>query len=138
MRSSNGSGSSSSVLPQCRVAKVVRDLQSGAMFDSSTLQSSAVLNHNSNNNNNNCSSNNNKNNHHRWSRSSPLPPPPPPAPRNRDSEKIVHRAVLGYLGTIDIPNHLKSVSMMSLVKKCIKRIKTEKQDPTLVSKYVVL
>ncbi|KAJ8680308.1 hypothetical protein QAD02_016095, partial [Eretmocerus hayati] len=115
-RSSNASGSSSistSSHPQCRVAKVVRDLQSGAMFDRSCSQASSKA-------------------PRRWSRSSPLPPPPPPASRKRDSEKIVHRAVLGYLGTIDIPSHLKSVPMMPLVRKCIKRIKSEKRDPTTV------
>lgn len=96
--------------PQCRIAKVVRDLHSGAMF--SCRMSVPNL--------------------HRWSMSSPPLPPPPPSSRKRDSEKIVHRAVLGYLGTIDIPNHLQSVSMMSLVRKCIKRIKTENRNPTTV------
>ncbi|XP_031780001.1 regulator of G-protein signaling loco isoform X3 [Nasonia vitripennis] len=116
-RSSNASGSSglsATVHPQCRVAKVVRDLQSGAMFEASTTRISVPTNT------------------HRWNMSSPLPPPPPPSSRKRDSEKIVHRAVLGYLGTIDIPSHLHSVSMMSLVRKCIKRIKAEKRDPTTV------
>ncbi|XP_023245188.1 regulator of G-protein signaling loco [Copidosoma floridanum] len=85
------------------------------MFDSSIIQSTAVSNP-----------------IHRWDMSSPLPPPPPPASRKPDSEKIVHRTVLGYLGTIDIPSHLQSVSMMSLVRKCIKRIKSDKRDPTTV------
>ncbi|XP_058804018.1 regulator of G-protein signaling loco isoform X2 [Phymastichus coffea] len=101
---------STSLQPQCRIAKVVRDLHSGAMFN---CRMSVP-------------------NLHRWSMSSPPLPPPPPASRKCDSEKIVHRAVLGYLGTIDIPNHLQSMTMMSLVRKCIKRIKTESRNLTTV------
>ncbi|XP_011149139.1 regulator of G-protein signaling loco isoform X2 [Harpegnathos saltator] len=107
---------------QCRVAKVVRDLQSGAMFHavgSSTMSE-------------------NKDHygysglHYRWNMTSPLPPPPPPVSHKRDSEKIVHRTVVGYLGTIDIPNQLHSSCMMQVLRKCIKRLKAEKRNPTTV------
>lgn len=86
---------------QCRVAKVVRDLQSGAMFDTTgrAVQQSKI----------HCS-----HLHHRWNMSNPLPPPPPPTSHKRDSEKIVHRTVVGYLGTIDIPNQLHPSSMMQV------------------------
>ncbi|CAB0029676.1 unnamed protein product, partial [Trichogramma brassicae] len=106
-------------LPQCRVAKVVRDLQSGAMFGSTYP-------------NNTKPSSSCSNLPHRWSMSSQLPLPPPPAVRRHDSEKIVHRAVLGYLGSLEIPSHLQSVSMVSLVKKCIKRVKAEQRNPSTV------
>ncbi|KAI4498923.1 hypothetical protein M0802_006098 [Mischocyttarus mexicanus] len=104
---------------QCRVAKVVRDLQSGAMFDTAgrAIQQSKIhCNHL----------------HHRWNMSNPLPPPPPPTSHKRDSEKIVHRTVVGYLGTIDIPNQLHPSSMMQVLRKCIKRLKAEKRNPTTV------
>jgi len=52
--------------------------------------------------------------YYRWNMTSPLPPPPPPVSHKRDSEKIVHRTVVGYLGTIDIPNQLHPSSMMQV------------------------
>ncbi|KAL6423212.1 hypothetical protein ACFW04_010110 [Cataglyphis niger] len=107
---------------QCRAAKVVRDLQSGAMFhaplgsvasDSKDQYNYSVL-------------------HYRWNMTSPLPPPPPPVSHKRDTEKIVHRTVVGYLGTIDIPNQLHPSCMMQVLRKCIKRLKAEKRNPTTV------
>ncbi|XP_018312460.1 regulator of G-protein signaling loco isoform X1 [Mycetomoellerius zeteki] len=108
---------------QCRAAKVVRDLQSGAMFhtvpaglampDAKDQYNYSGL-------------------HYRWNMTSPLPLPPPPASHKRDSEKIVHRTVVGYLGTIDIPNQLHPSSMMQVLRKCIKRLKAEKRNPTTV------
>ncbi|XP_053998041.1 regulator of G-protein signaling loco isoform X2 [Hylaeus anthracinus] len=106
---------------QCRVAKVVRDLQSGAMFDATGRPSTVSQNEGSY-----CGL------HYRWDMSSPLPPPPPPAAHKRDSEKIVHRTVVGYLGTIDIPNQLHPSCMMQVLRKCIKRLKAEKRNPTTV------
>ncbi|XP_076164696.1 regulator of G protein signaling family member locomotion defects isoform X2 [Ptiloglossa arizonensis] len=106
---------------QCRVAKVVRDLQSGAMFDATGRAPTASQNQGSY-----CGL------HYRWDMSSPLPPPPPPASHKRDSEKIVHRTVVGYLGTIDIPNQLHPSCMMQVLRKCIKRLKAEKRNPTTV------
>ncbi|XP_012287001.1 regulator of G-protein signaling loco isoform X2 [Orussus abietinus] len=104
---------------QCRVAKVVRDLHSGAMFDDAVKvvpQTKIQCNH--------------TNLHRRWNLVSP--PPPPPHSHKRDSEKIVHRTVVGYLGTIDIPNQLHPSSMMQVLRKCIKRLKAEKRNPTTV------
>lgn len=89
---------------QCRVAKVVRDLQSGAMFDVAGKTPPELQNHG-----NYC------NLHYHWDMSSPLPPPPPPTSHKRDSEKIVHRTVVGYLGTIDIPNQLHPSCMMQVI-----------------------
>ncbi|XP_033322330.1 regulator of G protein signaling family member locomotion defects isoform X2 [Megalopta genalis] len=106
---------------QCRVAKVVRDLQSGVMFDTTERTSNDLQNQE-----------NYSSLQYRWDMSSPLPPPPPPASHKRDSEKIVHRTVVGYLGTIDIPNQLHPSCMMQVLKKCIKRLKAEKRNPTTV------
>ncbi|CAL7938118.1 unnamed protein product [Xylocopa violacea] len=106
---------------QCRVAKVVRDLQSGAMFDAAGKTPPEVQSHGTY-----CDL------HYHWDMSSPLPPPPPPASHKRDSEKIVHRTVVGYLGTIDIPNQLHPSCMMQVLRKCIKRLKAEKRNPTTV------
>ncbi|XP_017886378.1 regulator of G-protein signaling loco isoform X1 [Ceratina calcarata] len=106
---------------QCRVAKVVRDLQSGAMFDATGKTPPELQSHGTY-----CDL------HYHWDMSSPLPPPPPPASHKRDSEKIVHRTVVGYLGTIDIPNQLHPSCMMQVLRKCIKRLKAEKRNPTTV------
>ncbi|XP_076294990.1 regulator of G protein signaling family member locomotion defects isoform X2 [Lasioglossum baleicum] len=106
---------------QCRVAKVVRDLQSGVMFDTTERTSTELQNQENYNSI-----------QYRWDMSSPLPPPPPPTSHKRDSEKIVHRTVVGYLGTIDIPNQLHPSCMMQVLKKCIKRLKAEKRNPTTV------
>ncbi|XP_012254284.2 regulator of G-protein signaling loco isoform X3 [Athalia rosae] len=105
---------------QCRIAKVVRDLHSGAMFDAANRNSQNKIQ---------CS---HSSLHHRWNMASPLPPPPPPLSLKRDTEKIVHRTVVGYLGTIDIPNQLPPSSMMQVLRKCIKRLKAEKRNPTTV------
>ncbi|XP_008554044.1 regulator of G-protein signaling loco isoform X1 [Microplitis demolitor] len=56
----------------------------------------------------------------------------PPPLNKRETEKIVHRTVVGYLGTIDIPNQLHSSMMMQVLKKCIKRLKQEKRNPITV------
>ncbi|KAF7995057.1 hypothetical protein HCN44_004529 [Aphidius gifuensis] len=113
---------------QCRVAKVVRDLQTGAMFDDNNELIDRLPIGKLQCNQNGI--------YHRWnlSNSVPLPPPPPPPPphlHKRDTEKIVHRTVVGYLGTIDIPN-IHPSTMMQVLKKCIKRLKAEKRNPTTV------
>ncbi|XP_011882192.1 PREDICTED: regulator of G-protein signaling loco isoform X2 [Vollenhovia emeryi] len=108
---------------QCRAAKVVRDLQSGAMFHTVPADLAAPDPKTPYD----CPAP-----HYRWNMTSPLPPPPPPASHKRDSEKIVHRTVVGYLGTIDIPNQLHPSSMMQVLRKCIKRLKAEKRNPTTV------
>ncbi|XP_046624496.1 regulator of G-protein signaling loco isoform X1 [Neodiprion virginianus] len=105
---------------QCAIAKVVRDLHSGAMFDALNCSSQNKIQ---------CS---HASLHHRWNMASPLPPPPPPLSSRRDTEKIVHRTIVGYLGTIDIPNQLPPSSMMQVLKKCVKRLKAEKRNPTTV------
>ncbi|XP_070158476.1 regulator of G-protein signaling loco isoform X2 [Polyergus mexicanus] len=107
---------------QCRAAKVVRDLQSGAMFHTSLGN---VVSDNKDQYNYSVP-------HYRWNMTSPLPPPPPPVSHKRDTEKIVHRTVVGYLGTIDIPNQLHPSCMMQVLRKCIKRLKAEKRNPTTV------
>ncbi|XP_029669207.1 regulator of G-protein signaling loco isoform X2 [Formica exsecta] len=107
---------------QCRAAKVVRDLQSGAMFHTSLGN---VVSDNKDQYNYSVL-------HYRWNMTSPLPPPPPPVSHKRDTEKIVHRTVVGYLGTIDIPNQLHPSCMMQVLRKCIKRLKAEKRNPTTV------
>ncbi|XP_011160617.2 regulator of G-protein signaling loco isoform X2 [Solenopsis invicta] len=109
---------------QCRAAKVVRDLQSGAMFH--TVPAGLAVPEQTKDQYNYSGL------HYRWNMTSPLPPPPPPVSHKRDSEKIVHRTVVGYLGTIDIPNQLHPSSMMQVLRKCIKRLKAEKRNPTTV------
>ncbi|EZA60643.1 hypothetical protein DMN91_007153 [Ooceraea biroi] len=106
---------------QCRAAKVVRDLQSGAMFQ---VGGAALENKDHYSSYSGLQ--------YRWNMTSPLPPPPPPVSHKRDSEKIVHRTVVGYLGTIDIPNQLHPSCMMQVLRKCIKRLKAEKRNPTTV------
>lgn len=91
---------------QCRAAKVVRDLQSGAMFH--TVPAGLAVPEQTKDQYNYSGL------HYRWNMTSPLPPPPPPVSHKRDSEKIVHRTVVGYLGTIDIPNQLHPSSMMQV------------------------
>lgn len=132
--------------PSCRVAKVVRDLQSGAMFQTFETQSlSASVSCSSLPLTPPCSKSSNNvdqeiltpGSYMRWPTISPPPPPLPPPPlfsRKRDQpcEKIVHRAVLEYMGSIDIPRHLQQASRMSLIKKCIKRVKTERRNPNMV------
>ncbi|XP_012058166.1 PREDICTED: regulator of G-protein signaling loco [Atta cephalotes] len=113
--------STSALQLQCRAAKVVRDLQSGAMFHTDGLAMPDAKDQY-----------NYSGLHYRWNMTSPLPLPPPPASHKRDSEKIVHRTVVGYLGTIDIPNQLHPSSMMQVLRKCIKRLKAEKRNPTTV------
>lgn len=102
------SGSVGSVQLQCRVAKVVRDLRSGAMFDLAgelVPQPKIRCGHSSL--------------HRHWNATNIIPPPPPPPlSRKRDAEKIVHRTVVGYLGTIDIPNQLHPSSMMKVKMMC--------------------
>ncbi|XP_066586671.1 regulator of G-protein signaling loco isoform X2 [Prorops nasuta] len=105
---------------QCGFAKVVRDLHSNVMLDTEVSISHSKSQ---------CSL---SGLHHRWNMSSPLPPPPPPVLYKRESEKIVHRTIVGYLGTIDIPNQLHPSSMMQVLRKCIKRLKAEKRNPTTV------
>ncbi|XP_051161677.1 regulator of G-protein signaling loco isoform X2 [Leptopilina boulardi] len=92
------------IQPLYRIANVVRDLQTGAMFSGRSVHPNKIQ----------CSI------------------PPPPVSHKRDSEKIVHRTVVGYLGTIDIPDQLHPSSMMEVLKKCIKRLKAEKRTPTTV------
>ncbi|XP_043461403.1 regulator of G-protein signaling loco isoform X3 [Leptopilina heterotoma] len=92
------------IQPLYRIANVVRDLQTGAMFSGRSMHPNKIQ----------CSI------------------PPPPVSHKRDSEKIVHRTVVGYLGTIDIPDQLHPSSMMEVLKKCIKRLKAEKRTPTTV------
>ncbi|TGZ47582.1 hypothetical protein DBV15_03429 [Temnothorax longispinosus] len=111
---------------QCRAAKVVRDLQSGAMFNAVADLVALAAPESAK------SQYNYSGPHYRWNMTSPLPPPPPPVSHKRDSEKIVHRTVVGYLGTIDIPNQLHPSSMMQVLRKCIKRLKAEKRNPTTV------
>jgi len=101
--------STSALQLQCRAAKVVRDLQSGAMFHTDGLAMPDAKDQY-----------NYSGLHYRWNMTSPLPLPPPPASHKRDSEKIVHRTVVGYLGTIDIPNQLHPSSMMQVHSHILK------------------
>lgn len=86
---------------QNRIAKVVHDLRTGAMFEESLVQPSACVISN-------------------WS-PPPIAPTPPPRPHQllpseaEDSEQ--HQFIIGYLGTIEIPKQLQPGSKLQVSKK---------------------
>ncbi|XP_074114684.1 regulator of G protein signaling family member locomotion defects isoform X1 [Cotesia typhae] len=131
---------------KCTVEKVVNDLKTGAMFDSQSattrhppppppkMQCSQTGSHR--HLNLTCSSSfdnlsDNPSTQELFSSGTACSLLAPP-PKKRETEKIVHRTVVGYLGTIDIPNQLHPSMMMQVLKKCIKRLKQEKRNPTTV------
>ncbi|XP_063241261.1 regulator of G-protein signaling loco isoform X2 [Bacillus rossius redtenbacheri] len=93
---------------QGRAAKVVRDLRTGAMFEEPPCEDSPA----------------------------PSPPPPRPAPVLAPSPAPApvpeHRALVGYLGTIEMPRELQPGSRLQVVRGCIRRLRAEKRAHTLV------
>nr|CAD7463780.1 unnamed protein product [Timema tahoe] len=111
---------------QSRAAKVVRDLRTGAMFEEQqreavtlptattrvTCKSTPPL-------------------PQRWE---PAPVPPPriyPPPQGK-VDSVEYRAMVGYLGTIEMPRELQPGSRLQVVRGCIKRLRAEKRAHTLV------
>ena len=116
---------------QNRGTKVARDLRTGAMFEEQQIESSSMV------------QNPGKSNPplpQQWEPPVPLPLPPPrlyPHPqtdkaRESDRDRIEYRALVGYLGTIEMPKELQPGSRLQVVRSCIKRLRTEKRAHTLV------
>uniref|UniRef100_A0A8D8Q0L3 Regulator of G-protein signaling loco n=2 Tax=Cacopsylla melanoneura TaxID=428564 RepID=A0A8D8Q0L3_9HEMI len=120
-------------IPRCdvqnRAAKVVRDLRTGALFEeqivvkTSPKKASPGMNQ------------------QQWKSPShvPLPLPrlylPGPSHENavvRDEDEEVLSAIVGYLGTIEMPRKLPPASRPQVVRGCIKKLRTEKRTPTMV------
>ncbi|KAJ8875486.1 hypothetical protein PR048_023381 [Dryococelus australis] len=107
---------------QGRAAKVVRDLRTGAMFEEqqrealrATSKSTPPLP-----------------SPQRWDTAPAPPPPPRPNPPGQDPEGPEHRALVGYLGTIEMPRELQPGSRLQVVRGCIRRLRAEKRAHTLV------
>ncbi|KAK7864648.1 hypothetical protein R5R35_012420 [Gryllus longicercus] len=133
---SGGQHHRSGIVPQqSRAAKVVRDLRTGAMFEEQQLETMSVpsgvmrpvsksalplL--------------------QRWEPPVPVPLPPPrlyppvqiEKPQETEQDKIEYRALVGYLGTIEMPKELQPGSRLQVVRGCIKRLRAEKRAHTLV------
>nr|CAD7434233.1 unnamed protein product [Timema monikensis] len=112
---------------QSRAAKVVRDLRTGAMFEEQqreavtlpTVTTTRVA----------CKSTPPL--PQRWE---PAPVPPPriyPPPQGK-VDSVEYRAIVGYLGTIEMPRELQPGSRLQVVRGCIKRLRAEKRAHTLV------
>lgn len=126
-------GSQQSQSQQSRAAKVVRDLRTGVMFEEPPLDeiSPVAL--------------------PRqipkplappptfqpWVPDVPLPPPPqriyPFLPAEKqENNSVEYRALVGYLGTIEMPKELQPGSKLQVVRSCIRRLRAEKRAHTLV------
>lgn len=116
---------------QNRGLKVVRDLRTGAMFEEQQVESSAMLQ---------IPGKSNLPMLQQWEPPVPLPLPPPrlyPHSQTETScepsrDKVEFRALVGYLGTIEMPKELQPGCRLQVVRSCIKRLRTEKRAHTLV------
>lgn len=59
------------------------------------------------------------------------------APTTRDTDvqfqqQLEYRAVVGYLGTIEMPSHIATSSKQQTVRSCIRKMRQEKRQPSLV------
>lgn len=118
-------------LQQSRGAKIVRDLRIGAMYEEQQVEPSAMLQ---------SAGKSDLPLSQQWEPPVPLPLPPPrfyPHPQTEEScepdrDKVEFRALVGYLGTIEMPKKLQPGSRLQVVRSCIKRLRTEKRAHTLV------
>ncbi|KAF4517637.1 hypothetical protein B566_EDAN002868 [Ephemera danica] len=95
---------------QGRAARVVRDLHTGAMFVEKSIPAcSPPL--------------------QLPPRGAQNPPPPPPPSRIQPSD---FRAVVGYLGTIELPKVLLPGSKLAVIRSCVRRMRAEKRVHTTV------
>lgn len=117
-----------SVDVQNRAAKVVRDLRTGALFEEQIVVKSSPKK---------C----NPPTSPEWKSPSHVPLPLPrlylPGPSHdhavvRDEDEEVLNAIVGYLGTIEMPSKLPPASRPQVVRGCIKKLRTEKRTPTMV------
>ncbi|XP_049804565.1 regulator of G-protein signaling loco isoform X2 [Schistocerca nitens] len=120
---------------QNRAAKVVRDLRTGAMFEEhqqlevAAIPSSALIRP---------VSKPSIPPLQRWEPPVPFPVPPPrlyPHPqveKPRETERVEYQALVGYLGTIEMPKELQPGSRLQVVRGCIRRLRAEKRAHTLV------
>ncbi|KAI5746261.1 hypothetical protein M8J77_001702 [Diaphorina citri] len=113
---------------QNRAAKVVRDLRTGALFEEQVVVK-------------NYPSKTSPTTSQQWKSPShvPLPLPrlylPGPSHENavvRDEDEEILSAIVGYLGTIEMPRKLPPASRPQVVRGCIKKLRTEKRTPTMV------
>lgn len=115
---------------QSRGAKIVRDLRTGAMYEQQ-VEPSAMLQ---------SPGKSDPPLSQQWEPPVPLPLPRPrfyPHPQTEEScehdrDKVEFRALVGYLGTIEMPKKLQPGSRLQVVRSCIKRLRTEKRAHTLV------
>lgn len=118
----------SNITVQNRAAKVVRDLRTGALFEEQIIVKNSPKNTSLTIN-------------QEWKSPShvPLPLPrlylPGPSHENvelREEDEEVLSAIVGYLGTIEMPRKLPPASRPQVVRGCIKKLRTEKRTPTMV------
>uniref|UniRef100_A0A1I8Q564 Regulator of G-protein signaling loco n=1 Tax=Stomoxys calcitrans TaxID=35570 RepID=A0A1I8Q564_STOCA len=52
--------------------------------------------------------------------------------RNNVSASLEYRAVVGYLGTIEMPKQIANSSKLQTVRSCIRKLRQEKRQPSMV------
>lgn len=55
-----------------------------------------------------------------------------PTTNHRSGETLEYSAVVGYLGTIEMPKQIATSSKLQMVRSCIRKIRQEKRNPTIV------
>lgn len=55
-----------------------------------------------------------------------------PTTNHRTGETLEYSAVVGYLGTIEMPKQIATSSKLQMVRSCIRKIRQEKRNPTIV------
>lgn len=65
-----------------------------------------------------------------------------PPTRSDNSEEInqfrlEYRAVVGYLGTIEMPKQIATSSKLQTVRSCIRKLRQEKRQPTIVLMHIL-
>ncbi|XP_075222351.1 regulator of G protein signaling family member locomotion defects isoform X2 [Lycorma delicatula] len=134
LRSNVQNSRSNGVTQQSRAAKVVRDLRSGVMFGEQVILEPAL--HVTAVRNNKTISESPQ-----WKAPNHLPPPLPrlyfPGPSRANSqvpevEEQLLQAIVGYLGTIEMPRKIPPGSRLQIVRGCIKRLRADKRTHTVV------
>ncbi|KAL1130054.1 hypothetical protein AAG570_012997 [Ranatra chinensis] len=123
---SNGRGGTAAAAPQSRAAKVVRDLRTGVMFDERLADPPPASLF--------------KPFPDRWKPADRVPPPvarfhlsaSSESENPNEIEEEVFRAIVGYVGTIEMPRKLPPGSRLQIVRGCIKRLRAEKRTHTAV------
>lgn len=55
-----------------------------------------------------------------------------PTTNHRTGETLEYAAIVGYLGTIEMPKQIATSSKLQMVRSCIRKIRQEKRNPTIV------